>query len=48
MKPAFALFAVLLVACSGPAATERTPPSAPDHILRDDLAHLFADRHVKG
>ena len=48
MKPAFALFAVLLVACSGPAATERTPPSAPDHILRDDLAHLFADRQVQG
>jgi beta-lactamase class D len=48
MKPAFALFAVLLVACSGPAATERTPPSVPDHILRDDLAHLFADRQVQG
>jgi len=48
MKPAFALFAVLLVACSGPTASEPTPAPTPAHILRDDLAHLFTDRHVQG
>jgi beta-lactamase class D len=48
MKPVPALFAVLLVACSETPAPEQALVPAAGHTLRDDLAHLFADRQLQG